>query len=72
MKKKYIKPEIKVNSLVVDSLMEVISLPTTGHVDNPGFGQAKGYDDLIDDEDSIVFESIHVLSTMRGKRENRN
>jgi hypothetical protein len=52
--------------------MEVISLPTTGHVDNPGFGQAKGYDDLIDDEDSIVFESIHVLSTMRGKRENRN
>jgi hypothetical protein len=53
----YIKPEIKVISMVVDSLMEVISLPTTGHVDNPSFGQAKGYNDFIDDEDSIVFES---------------
>ncbi len=55
--RQYIKPEIRINNLVVESLMEVISLPTTGHVDNPGFGQGKEFTGIIDDEDSIVFES---------------
>lgn len=44
----YIKPKTKMVSFVEDSLMDVISLPTTGQVDDPSFGQAKEGDGIFD------------------------
>ena len=42
MKKSYIHPVIEVVAAHTEQLMETISIPTTGHVDNPSFGQSKG------------------------------
>jgi hypothetical protein len=53
----YITPETNISSLLEDSMMEVISLPTTGQVDDPSFGQAKEINGLFDDKDIIILDS---------------
>ena len=40
MKRKYIKPSTTLDKLLTDYLMESFSLPTTGVVNDPTFGQA--------------------------------
>lgn len=56
----YIQPEIKLRYSVEDVLMEVISLPTTGQVNNPSSGQAREfYDDLVEEETTFIkFHSV--------------
>ncbi len=42
MKKNYRHPAIEIVAAHTEQQMETISIPTTGHVDNPSFGQGKG------------------------------
>ena len=49
MNKTYLKPATKVIPVNLDSFMETFSLPTTGQVDDPSFGQAKEINGLYDD-----------------------
>ncbi|MBP3212098.1 MAG: hypothetical protein J6M41_05965 [Prevotella sp.] len=50
MKKNYKHPAIEIVAAHTEQLMETISIPTTGHVDNPSFGQGKG----------MVIENGHI------------
>ena len=49
MERKYIKPNITLDSLTTNFIMETFSLPTTGSLEDPSFGQANGYS--FEDED---------------------
>lgn len=53
MKKTYITPSIKVAFALTEQIMETISIPTTGHVDNPSMGQSNefSFDSELFDED---------------------
>lgn len=50
MKRKYIKPSTTLDKLLTDYLMESFSLPTTGVVNDPTFGQANEF--TFDEEES--------------------
>ena len=54
MKKIYLEPGIKIASFAEEYLMEVISLPTTGSVDNQSIGEAKEYDNFVEDDEGII------------------
>ncbi len=43
MKRKYIKPSTTLDKISTNYLMESFSLPTTGLVDDPSFGQSNDY-----------------------------
>ena len=57
MNKTYLKPKTKVIPVNLDCFMETFSLPTTGQVDDPSFGQAKESNGLFDDKDIIILDS---------------
>ena len=49
MKRKYIKPKTTLDKLTTNIIMDTFSLPNTGSLDDPSFGQANGFS--FEDED---------------------
>ena len=61
MKKQYIKPSITIDTIAVNPIMETFSLPNTGSLDDPSFGQACGFNFDEDEEESDYhLPSFHV------------
>jgi hypothetical protein len=54
MKKTYIKPIIEISSLHIECLLESFSLPKTGEVDDPSFGQVKSRNNYVEEIDEEI------------------
>lgn len=64
MKKHYIKPSVTLDIAVVNPMMETFSLPNTGSLDDPSFGQACGFNfDEDEDESDKQLPTFHVWDT---------
>ena len=62
MKKQYIKPSVTLDIIVVNPMMESFSLPKTGSLDDPSFGQACGFN-FDEDESDEQLPAFHVWDT---------
>ncbi|MBO4659105.1 MAG: hypothetical protein J5637_05735 [Prevotella sp.] len=64
MKRKYIKPNTTLDWLATNIIMDTFSLPNTGSLDDPSFGQANGFSFEEDDDSDKNYPVYRVWDNL--------